>query len=411
MAGQLTNWAGNVVFGAASTSRPRSVDELRDVVARADRVRVLGSGHSFSDIADTSGVLVSLDDLPPVFEVAADRRGVRVGAATRLAELAAALHREGLALHTMPSLPHISIAGAVLTATHGSGDRSGSLASAVRAVEFVRADGALELVSDDVAGQVVALGALGVVTALELDVVPAYQVEQVVHESLPWPAFADHLDEVFGSGYSVSAFTDWRDRLDVWVKRRVGDSAADPASDLARFGAVPADGPRHPILGQPPENCTTQLGAVGPWHERLPHFRAGFVPSVGAELQSEFFVAREHARAALLRLRALVDVVTPVLQVSEIRTIDADDRWLSPFHQRASVGFHFTWTPDADGVRAAVARIEQELAPFDARPHWGKVFLASPERSYPRWPDFRALVAAADPTGKFRNAWLDRLFG
>jgi xylitol oxidase len=409
MAPQLTNWAGNVVFAAASTSRPRSLDELREVVARADRVRALGSGHSFSDIADTPGVLVSLDDLPPVFEVAPDRGSVRVSAPTRLADLAAALHREGLALPTMPSLPHISIAGACLTATHGSGDRTGSLASAVRAVEVVRADGALEVVSapDQLAGQVVSLGALGVVTALELAVVPAFDVEQVVHESLPWPAFGDHLDEVFGSAFSVCGFTDWRDRVDLWVKRRVDG----PAVDLARFGAVPADGPRHPIVGQPPENCTAQLGAVGPWHERLPHFRAGFVPSVGAELQSEYFVAREHAREALLRLRKLADVLAPVLQVSEIRTVAADEWWLSPFHQRDSIGFHFTWVLDPDGVRAVVQRIEQELAPFDARPHWGKVFLASPEHLYPKWQDFRALVAAVDPTGKFRNPWLDRLFG
>jgi xylitol oxidase len=247
---------------------------------------------------------------------------------------------------------------------------------------------------------------LGVVLSLELHVLPTYEVEQVVHEAMPWTAFTEHLDEVFASAYSVSAFTDWRDRLDVWVKRRT----CDPAADLSPLGAVPADGPRHPLPGQPPENCTPQLGLAGPWHERLPHFRTGFTPSVGAELQSEYFVAREHAREAILRLRALGDALAPALRVCEIRTVDADAWWLSPFHHRASTAFHFTWTPDANAVQVAVELIERALAPLDARPHWGKVFATSPEPLYPRWNDFRALAATADPDGKFGNAWLDHFF-
>ena len=367
---------------------------------------MLGSGHSFSEIAGTSGVLLSLDDLPPVFEVASDRRSVRVGAATRLGHLAEHLHQHGLALHTMPSLPHISVAGACLTATHGSGDRAGSLASAVKSMEVVRADGSLDPLSGHIEGHVVSLGMLGVVTSLELHVLPTYDVEQVVHENMPWPAFTDHFDDVFASAHSVSAFTDWRDRLDVWVKRRTDE----PAADLSPLGAVPADGPRHPLPGQSPQNCTPQLGVAGPWHERLPHFRAGFNPSIGAELQSEYFVAREHAREAVLRLRALGDALATALRVSEIRTVEADLWWLSPFHRRASTAFHFTWAPDADAVRVAVRLIERTLAPLGARPHWGKVFATSPEARYPRWNDFRALAATTDPHGKFGNAWLNRFF-
>lgn len=369
-------------------------------------MRVLGSGHSFSEIAGTSGVLVSLDDLPPVFEVAGDRRSVRVGAATRLGDLAERLHRHGLALHTMPSLPHISIAGACLTATHGSGDRTGSLAGAVRSMEVIRADGSMEVVSEDLDGHVVSLGVLGVVTTLELDVLPSYDVEQVVHEDLPWRAFVDHLDEVFACAYSVSAFTDWVDPdVMVWRKQFAGAPI-----DADWLGAHVADGPRHPIKGMPADYATQQGGVPGPWNERLPHFRLEFTPSNGDELQSEYFVPRERAAEAFELLRALGNRLAPLIQVSEVRTIAADDLWLSPSQGRDTVALHFTWIQDEPAVLPALSAIEDALNPLGARPHWGKVFTADAtylRTAYPMVPTFTELAAKHDPTAKFRNPYLD----
>ncbi len=384
----------------------------RQLVADSDQLRVLGSGHSFNRSADTTGALVSLDRLPDLFEIAEDRRSVRVGAATRLGELAARLQRAGLALHTLPSLPHISVAGAVVTATHGSGIRSGTLASAVRAVELVTADGTPRTIrseSADFPGAVVSVGALGVVTGFELAVHPTFDVEQTVHEGLTWPALFADLDAILGSGYSVSVFTDWRGPSSVWVKRRVDE----PAVDLSWTGARPADGPRHPVPGMPTRNATPQQGAAGPWSERLPHFRAEFTPSVGAELQSEYFVAREHAVPALQAVKDLAAQLAPVLLVTEIRTVAADEFWLSPAYQRPSVAMHFTWTPDTAAVVAVIRQLERALAPWDARPHWGKLFELTPDQlaaSYPRWSDFRRLRAEYDPAGKFGNAMLDRFF-
>ncbi|MFI1964768.1 FAD-binding protein [Streptomyces pathocidini] len=412
----LTNWAGNVAFSAERLGIPESISELRAAVAGAGRVRVLGTGHSFSDIADTPDTLISLRHLPETFEVTGPGT-VRVAAGITLADLAVQLHRSGLALHNLPSLPHISLAGACATATHGSGDGNGSLAGAVRSMEVVAADGSLTTVSrGDAAfdGAVVALGALGVVTHLELDVVPAFDVEQRVYEGLPWPVLTDRLDEVFAAAYSVSVFTDWRSRggdsVALWVKHRVGD----PAADLAWTGARPAEGPRHPIPAMPPENCTQQLGVPGPWHERLPHFRAEFTPSAGEELQSEFFVPRHEARNALLALDGLRARIAPVLQISELRSIAADPYWLSPHYQRPNIAFHFTWIPDADAVRPVVRRIEEALAPWDVRPHWGKVFTLPPAAlaaSYPRWSAFRRLMRDSDPLSTFQNPFLEGLFG
>jgi xylitol oxidase len=408
-----TNWAGNVEFTARSLHSPESVPELQEIVAGNDRVRALGSGHSFNRIADTPGALVRLGRLPRTVEVDAGRRTARVSAGLRLGELCAEIRRHGLALPNLPSTPHFTLAGTYATGTHGSGDANGTLATAVRAVELVTADGGLTSLSrgsGDFDGVVTSLGALGVVTALTLDLVPAFEVEQYVHEGLAWPVLVEGFDDLFSAAYSVSAFTDWAgDTCRLWVKRRTGD----PLPDLAWTGACPADGPRHPIEGMPAANATEQLGVPGPWDERLPHFRAGFMPSTGAELQSEYFVARADAAEALKALAGLRSWIAPVLQVSEIRTIAADTYWLSPSHGRDSVAFHFTWIPDTPAVAPVLARMEEALAPFDARPHWGKLSFTAPETlaaSYGRWDDFRALLGRLDPTGTFRNELIDHWF-
>ena len=327
-------------------------------------------------------------------------------------ELAGVLAGAGLALHNLASLPHISVAGAVATATHGSGDASGNLATAVAGLELVTSDGTLVSAArgdPDFDGLVVGLGALGAVTRVTLDVEPAYEVRQRVFEGLAWDALSAHFDEITASGDSVSVFTRWGADVDqVWVKRRVADGAEAVRPDL--FGARAATVDRHPILGLDPVNCTPQLGRPGPWSDRLPHFRLGFTPSSGDELQSEFLIPREHAVAAIAAVRALADRIRPVLQVSEIRTVAADRLWMSPQYGRDSIGIHFTWALEPEPVARVLADVEAALAPFAARPHWGKLFLAgaaSIADRYERLPDFVRLAERLDPRGAFRNRWFD----
>ncbi|MFJ2115346.1 MULTISPECIES: D-arabinono-1,4-lactone oxidase [unclassified Streptomyces] len=420
----VRNWAGNITFGAARTHTPSSVERLREIVAGSGSVRALGSGHSFNTIADTHGDLVSVAGLPRTVEVDRDAATVTVGAGLRFAEFTAEVDRAGLALHNLGSLPHISVAGACATGTHGSGTGNGTIASAVRALELVTADGGslvLERGTPDFGGAVVSLGAAGIVTRLTLDLVPAYTIRQWVYEGLPYGALRERFGELLSAAYSVSLFTGWRaDTLDVWLKQRVGDAAPWPEpgsrpgeAPAGWHGAVRADGPRHPVPGMDPRNCTEQGGVPGPWHERLPHFRAEFTPSSGEELQSEYFVAGEDGLAAFDALARIRERIAPVLQIGEIRTVAADAQWLSPAYGRDSVAFHFTWIPDLAAVTPVLAAVEEALAPFGARPHWGKVFTMGPDRVrevYGRYADFEALTARLDPEGVFRNAMMDRFF-
>jgi xylitol oxidase len=408
-----TNWAGNLTFHSDRVHRPGSLAELQEVVASSSRVRALGTGHSFSPVADTTGDHVSVAGLPARFEVGLDRSSVTVSAGLRYGEVAARLHAEGLGLANLGSLPHISVAGAVATGTHGSGEALGALATSVLGLELVTASGELlRLDRGDprFPGAVVALGSLGVVAALTLATEPSYDVAQRVFDDLPAGRLDRDLDEVLAAGDSVSIFTTWRPEGadQVWVKRRTDRSRAALPDDW--LGATAATAPRHPVVGQPADACTTQLSEPGPWHERLPHFRLDHTPSHGDELQSEYLVAREHAGPVLAAVGALRDLVRPVLFVSELRTVAADDLWLSPAYRRDSLAVHFTWHPDADAVRPVVGAVEDALAPFGARPHWGKVFTTRPDvvaGCYPQFADARALRDALDPDDVFGNAFLD----
>jgi xylitol oxidase len=388
---------------------PATLSELQEIVAAAPRIRVLGTRHTFNGIGDAPE-LVSLAGLPP--EVLVDRveSTVTVPAAMTYGELAGRLGEAGRALHNLASLPHISVGGSVATATHGSGDGNGNLATAVAALELVTSSGEVVRAArgdDDFDGLVVGLGALGAVTRLTLDAEPAYHVSQRVYEGLAWDVLLEQLDAIFAAGYSVSVFTRWGDDAgQLWVKRRGGDSGDEPL-----FGAAPADGERHPIPGMDPIHSTAQGGRPGPWWDRLPHFRMGFIPSSGDELQSEFLVPRRHAVAAIEAVRALAERVRPVLHVSEIRTIGADTLWLSPQHRQATAGIHFTWKREPDAVARVLADVEAALAPFGARPHWGKQFQARADTIaglYERLPDFTRLAERLDPRGAFRNDWLEQ---
>ena len=416
MTGRLQNWAGNITYQAQRVHRPTTIDQLQDLVAGSDNIRALGSGHSFNRIADCAGDLVSVAALPPVIAIDPECLTATTSAGVRYGELTQQLEASGHALPNLGSLPHISVAGACATGTHGSGVRNGILATSVAALEMVTADGRLVSLSRaddaDFAGSVVALGGLGVVTSLTLDVLPTFCIRQYVYDDLPVSRL-HQLDEIMASAYSVSLFTDWDSPTvkQVWVKSRAGDQRWEPAPGW--LDATLADGPRHPVPGMPSENCTQQLGVAGPWHERLPHFRREFTPSSGEEVQSEYLLPRARAGEAVEAMLRLGHLMRPVLQVSELRTVASDDLWLSPSYAQDSVGFHFTWTKDADAVAPVVSVIEDELIPLGGRPHWGKVFSVGPEATrgcYERAADFDRLLAQHDPAGKFRNDFINRFF-
>jgi alditol oxidase len=417
----LKNWSGNYMYRAAQIHQPETVEQIQELVRRGHKIKALGTRHSFNDIADSSGDLISLEHFDKVVALDRERRTVTVEAGVRYGQLARWLHGEGFALHNLASLPHISVAGACATATHGSGDRNGNLATAVSAMELVTGEGevivlAREQDQEQLEGAVVGLGALGVVTKLTLDISPTFQMQQDVYENLPLATLEEHYDALTAGVYSVSLFTDWRSsRINqVWLKRHVPDGISIKA-EPELFGATLATNNLHPIANISAENCTEQMGVCGPWFERLPHFRMDFTPSSGEELQSEYFVARQQAFAAFRVIDELREHIAPLLLISEVRTIAADNLWMSPCYKQESVALHFTWKQDWEGVRKVLPRIEEALAPFRARPHWAKLFTMSPARLqslYEKLPEFQQLLRGYDPQGRFRNEFIDKyIFG
>jgi len=377
-------------------------------------MKALGTRHCFNDIADSDRYLLSLRSMADVVELDPEARTVTVEAGASYGQLCPYLHEQGFALHNLASLPHISVVGACATATHGSGVGNRNLASAASGLELVTADGELIQLSrekdgDRFRGAVVHLGALGVITKVTLDLEPTYLMRQRVYLDLPVSALRDHFDVILSAGYSVSLFTDWRtDQVnEVWVKSRADEPEHNAAEGF--FGARPAEANVHPIVALSSEHCTDQMGVVGPWYERLPHFRMGFTPSSGDELQSEYFVPRRNALEAFEAVARLRDVVSPHLFISELRTIAADDLWMSTAHGRDSLAIHFTWKPDWPSVQKALPVIERELSPFGVRPHWGKLFTIEPavlQSRYERLDDFKKLARELDPAGKLQNRFL-----
>jgi alditol oxidase len=400
----MFNWAGNLEYGTNRVHEAGSVEQIRAVLKSHEKVKVQGTRHCFNSIADSRENLLTLTSRE--MSIDAQAGAVTVDAGVTYGQLGPYLEEQGFGLHNLASLPHISIAGACSTATHGSGERNGNLATAVRALEMVTADGEVVKLargSGDFAGAVVGLGALGVITRLTLDLEPAYSMRQYVYEDLRLAEMRDHFDEIQASGYSVSLFTDWREQRvrELWIKAREA-FAAPPEL----FGARLATRKFHPIGELSAEHCTEQMGLEGPWYDRLPHFRMGFTPSAGQELQTEYFVPRRNAVDAILAVERLRDEIAPLLLISEIRTIAEDDLWMSPCYRRASVAIHFTWKPDWTAVRGLLPRIEKELAPFEPRPHWGKLFTMIPS-GYEKLAEFRGLAAKYDPAEKFRNDFLN----
>jgi xylitol oxidase len=409
------NWARSYTYRARSLARPRTIDELQEVVAGSSLIRGLGTRHSFTDLADSAGDLVSLDGIEADIVIDPDSRTVTVGAGIRYGDLATVVHEAGWALHNLASLPHISVGGAIATSTHGSGDANGTLAAAVARLEIVTASGELLTLSRgdaDFDGAVVSLGALGIVTRVSLDIQPTFEVRQDLYDNLPWPNLISQFDGITSSAYSVSIFTDWLgDSIGTaWLKSRM-DAAAPPAE---LFGATAQLVDRHMLPDQEAVNVTQQGGVGGPWNERLAHFKLGFTPSNGDELQSEYLVPRRNAVAAIEAVRTLGRRIAPLLLITELRTMSADSLWLSGAYETDAVGIHFTWKPMPVEVNALLPEIEELILPLGARPHWGKVFTAlhaDIEPLYPRLADFRSLAARLDPERKFGNTFLERTIG
>jgi xylitol oxidase len=411
-----TNWAGNLTYSTQNLYSPATVDEVRELVKKCDHLRALGTRHSFNAIADSKYNQVSLKKLDQI-TLDEKARTVTVGPGVRYGDLATVIDKRGYAVHNLASLPHISVAGACSTGTHGSGLHNGNLATVAAGLEIVTADGAVVHLSreKDAAqfmGGPVGLGALGVVTSVTLEVVPTFQVAQSVYQDFSFDHLKDHLQDVFSAGYSVSLFTDWQNHraTQVWIKRRLAPGDANKW-DPEFYGAELAKQKLHPLAGHPAEACTEQQGIPGPWYERLPHFRMNFTPSSGQELQSEFFVPLDRGYDAILAVEKLRDRITPHLFITELRTIAADKLWMSMAYERPSLAIHFTWKPEWPAVKEVLPQIEGALDPFEPRPHWGKLFTLAPEKLQPRYArlgDFKELAKRFDPNGKFRNEFVEK---
>ncbi len=405
----MKNWSGNVTFDAALVVRPTNIEDLKSAITAAENVRALGSVHSFNKIADCKDLLLSFEHFPKDIEIDVAGAQVRVAAGVRYGELAIALNEVGFALPNMGSLPHITVVGATSTGTHGSGLRNQNLSAAVCAIELITSTGDdLSISGDELKAARVGLGALGIIHHVTLKIVPAFEVAQSIYLDLPFENLINHFEGVMGAGYSVSAFTTWGELLvdQIWVKSRI-DIDTLPGDEL--FSANLAKQKSHPLPGASTESATEQMGVVGPWHERLPHFKLDFTPSFGDELQSEYFVDFKDARAALQAVHALRHQIQPLLLVTELRTIAADDNWLSEAYGRNSLAIHFTWKPDVPGVTAFLPTIEAALAPFKARPHWGKLFTDNGFDFYELYPQFKSWAtyrAGLDPDRKFVNELL-----
>jgi xylitol oxidase len=412
----LKNWAGNLEYSTGNVHYPKTVEQIQEVVKKCKKLKALGSRHSFNKIADSTENQVSLKEFNKVVSLDAAANTVTVESGMKYGELAPYLHEKGFALHSLASLPHITIAGAIATATHGSGIKNGNLSTGISAIEFVNAAGDLVALSkkkdgEQFNGAVVALGALGVVTKLTLDLQPAFNMKQVIYRNLPMRELENNFNEIMSSGYSVSLFTDWKNKnvSEVWIKSRAENGEAGAAQEL--FGAKLATKNLHPIETESAENCTEQMGIAGPWYERMPHFKMGFKPSAGKELQSEYFVPVEHAYSAMMAMEKLHEKISPHLFISEIRTINADDFWMSPCYKKTCVALHTTWKQETDTVMNLLPLIEEQLEPFNVKPHWAKLFtLSSPvlQSRYEKLNDFKQLVKQYDPDGKFRNEFINK---
>jgi xylitol oxidase len=399
------NWSKNIDFHDRGFLQPESLAELQELIRSNPKIRVRGTAHCFNEIADTSSYAINLAKMPKTIEINTDKDSVTVAAGMKYGELAPELQSQGWALDNLASLPHISIAGSVATGTHGSGIKNKNLSNQVLAIDMVTAEGELRHIdraNPAFNALVVGLGLGGIVYQYELRIEPTFKVRQVIYPEIPLDVLQRNFDQIMGTAYSVSFFTDWGSEQvgNLWCKFR-----ADEVIPESVGGSKRAEKKYHPIAAVDPEACTEQLGVPGPWNERLSHFKLEFTPSVGEEIQSEFFIDRKDAFAAIEALAKLGNEINPLLWITELRTIAADNLWLSGAYQRETLGIHFTWKK-LDAIYPVIERVEAALRPFSYRPHWGKAFNSDGaylKSVYPKMSEFRSLIDGLDPRRKFEN--------
>jgi xylitol oxidase len=409
----MQNWSKNVDFNDRGYFQPETLVDLQELVRSNQKIRARGTAHCFNEIANTSSYAINLSKMPRVIEVSASTNSVKVSSGLTYGELAPTLHSQGWALNNLASLPHISVAGSISTGTHGSGIKNQNLANQVLSLDIVTAEGELRHIdrtNPAFNALVVGLGHGGIVYQYELKIEPTFKVRQVIYPEIPLDVLQRNFDQIMGTAYSVSYFTDWSTAQvgNLWCKFRDSEEIPESVGGIAQ-----AEKKYHPIPSVDPVACTDQLGESGDWHQRLSHFKLEFTPSVGEEIQTEFFVDRKDAAAAIAAVSRLGEEIAPLLWITELRTIAEDDLWLSGAYQRESLAIHFTWKKNL-AIYPVIEKVEAALRPFNYRPHWGKVFTADGKylsSVYPKMSEFKALVEALDPASKFENTFTRRILG
>ena len=423
----MQNWAGNFAFTATRLHRPTSIGEVQRVVAASQKIRAIGARHSFNGIADSPADQIDLSGIDPDIMIDQQRMTVTVGAGISYGDLSLFLQQQGLALHNLASLPQVTVAGAIATATHGSGDGNKALSSAVAGLELVVSDGSLQRIEwgdADFEAMVVSLGAFGIVTRVKLAIEPTFDIRQDAFVDMPWDELLAKFDAISSAAYSFSIFTKWSGSTvsRIWLKTRMG--AARPSefdietlgSNLgSNLGLKPGVPYSVPATVENPLALLNPFGVPGPWSDRLTHTRREIAPVPADQIQSEYLIARPQLGKAVAIIRSMAETVDALLYATEIRTIAADEFWLSPAYRQDTIGLHFTWKKEADAVDAVTKELEAALIPLGAKPHGGKLIHAEAATLaplYPRMADFRSRARGRDPEGKFRNAYLEKhVFG
>ena len=412
----MKNWAGNLTFSAKEYIEVDSVSKLQSIVSKASGVKVLATGHSFNDIANTSQTQISIKNLSDEIEIDTINKVALVPAGMQYADVCRHLEKKGWALFNTASLGEITVAGSALTGSHGSGSNNPVLSDCVEGIEMVLASGDLFNISrsesDEFPGFVVSLGALGVFTKLRLRIVESFSIKQFVYENISIQSIAENFDAVFDKAYSVSYFSNWKkiSTGQIWMKF-LDDSNLLQLPTQWLNGNI-ATAKQHPVKVNDPSPCTDQMGISGKWLYRLPHFKLDSSPASGDEVQTEYLVDRSHVSEYMSELLSIGDEIADRVYAAEIRTIKSDDLWLSGAYGRQTVGFHFTWKK-SDSLATFLPKIEEILGKHDGRPHWGKLFSTSQEElssRYPKYSSFEGLLKKYDPSKKFRNSFIDRYF-
>lgn len=415
-----SNWSSSVTAAPKTLARPKTEAELAALVAGARKVRAVGAGHSFMPLCETDDVLVSLAELEGELRISADRTRVWAPAGWSLAKLTAALWAEGMSLINQGDVNPQSLAGAISTGTHGTGAALGSMSTAARAFRLMLADGSVVTCSanenaDLFQAQRLSLGLLGVATAIEIEVMPAYHLEERI-ESHPIDAVAEQWDELVAANRHV----------EFWVFP-YGEQVI-----LKRLNPAPGEGPLKRLsdlddrafrvicdlcAAMPALTRRLQPMIVGP---NVRQRRVGPAYQIFASDRNVRFEEMEYELPLAAGWPALREVIAwvranklPVTFPFEFRVVAADDIWLSPFHDgpRCSISMHqytkMRW-------REMFAGAEAIFRTHGGRPHWAKRHTLGPrdvEAMYPKAAQFRAVRAAYDSKGKFANAHLSALFG